>query len=483
MRQLEELRQASSKIARGELGVQIPVKGRDEIAETAAYFNMMSSALQSSTQELNRLNASLEGQVQERTQQLEYANQSLQSILQSMSEILLVVDDRGQIQLTNPASSRLLGYEEQHLLDQDIHMLLKEDQSDRLDQVIAEQIQTGEEFLLLTASGEWLPVLMMASRIDDQQESFTVITAQDLRELKRAEEGERFLSFQEGLNEMSANILHNIGNNLAGIQGGLIKIEQQSENLQKISALLGNFSDSVLQEIEGLDVDLAPQSVLRKTPQVLQKSAGSIDHIVTEQIGVAVEDLHQLSGHIDSVIKATPLADDRRREGRDFDFSNLLRDVETILADQIREKGATIVSQIALQVEQLNLSRNLLLQAIVHLVSNSLEAMQDGQQGEIVVAVDQELREEEKRWLIVQILDNGRGIDESIMEDVVKSGFSTKEGGSGNGLHAVGNYINAIHGKFEIGNRKVERGVSVKMAIPLEWLYRCSVCYLLCERC
>ncbi|MBT3309989.1 MAG: PAS domain S-box protein [Gammaproteobacteria bacterium] len=474
VRQLELLRHASSEIANGQLGMQIPVKGSDEIAETAQHFNQMSLALQHSTDELNRLNASLEGQVIKRTQQLKYANESLQSILQSMSEILLVVDERGDIQMTNPASSRLLGYDEELLLHQNIDMLINEEHDQqRLNQLIEQQIQTGEEFLLLTKTGERLPVLMMASRIQDnnQQGSFTVITAQDLRELKRAEEGERFLSFQEGLNEMSANVLHNIGNNLTGIRGGVLKIEQQSGHLKKISALLGRFSSDVMQEIEEIRQGEHASVIgpaLQKVPLVLEKSGHSIDTIISSEVNVAIGDINNLAGHIQSVIRATPLTAGDSKRSKDFELDNLLKDVETLLGQALQEKNIEVEHQISHSVGHLMLSRNLLLQAIDHLMSNSIDALKAGQQGKIVIRADQEQRKTDENWLIIQVIDNGTGIDKETLPKVAKSGFTTKEKGGGNGLHAVGNYINAIHGEFDVKNRSDGSGVVVTLAIPLK---------------
>ncbi len=469
VRQLEVLRHASSEIASGKLGVQIPVTGSDEIAETAHHFNQMSSALQRSTDELNRLNASLEGQVAERTEQLEIANQSLQSILQSMSEILLVVDDCNQIQITNPASQRLLGYEERLLISQDVRILLESDEDQRrLEQLIREENKLGEEFSLLTASGERLPVLMMASRVDSCNGDgvcFTVITAQDLRELKRAEEGERYRSFQEGLNEMSASILHNLGNNLAGIGGELMRIEQQSSNLKKIASVLQHFSSDVLKEMEG--ITLQEGGVLQKVPAVLTKSGDSIEHIVTNEIEDAVSGVGDLTRHIESVIRATPLSEEGRKQKLDFELANLLEDVEVLLAELIEEKRIEFLTQISLRVERLHLSRNLLLQAMLHLVTNSIESI-EGESGQIEVMGDQYQDEGGESWLYLQVLDNGSGIDEALLKQVLKAGFSTKHGGSGNGLHAVGNYINALGGKMTIENRgDGQKGVRVALSLPL----------------
>lgn len=472
--QLEVLRKASSEIASGKLGIQIPVSGKDEIAETAHHFNQMSSVLQESTDKLNLLNASLEDQVVERTEQLEYANESLHSILQSMSEILLVIDQNGMTQITNPASSRLLGYGEALLLNQSIYDLVSGDEERaRLTQLIEEEIQTGEEFSLRTASGELLPVLMMASRIQNsnQEESFTVITAQDLRELKRAEEGERYLSFQEGLNEMSANVLHNIGNNLTGIRGGLLKIEQQSGNLKKISAMLERFSSEVLQEVELIrQTENAPAvgPALNKVPLVLEKSGKSIENIARSEVDVALREIDELTEHIQSVIRATPLTERSRQSSKEFELNNLLQDVETILSQEITRAGVTIKHDLSPRLGSLSLSRNLLLQALVHLTRNSLEAVDEDVEGEITIAADQWLDEENQFWLTIDIVDNGCGIDENILDQVSKSGFTTKKGGSGNGLHAVGNYVNSIRGEIQVKNRADQSGVAVTLSLPLK---------------
>ncbi len=466
VRQLETLRHASSEITSGRLGVQIPVKGRDEIAETVNFFNQMSLALKHSTEELNRLNASLEGQVAERTVQLEQANQSLQSIISSMSEILLVVDGQCEIQLTNPASQRLLGYQENVLLNSDARILLtNEADKERLRQMIVEQNRTGEEFNLLTSSGESLPVLMMASRVENEDGfTFTVITAQDLRELKRAEEGERYRSFQEGVNEMSANILHNIGNNLAGINGELLRIERQNKNLKKVSSLLHKFSQSMSDELESLT--LKKGSVLDKAPSVLSKSGDSINHIASDEIGGALNGISSLTTHITSVIQATPLSRKSQAKQKDFDLKNLLNDVETLLRDKLDAKQILFSAQATLRVERLTVSRNLLLQAMIHLVTNSIEAIRlNG--GKIEIIADQHEVEGEKQWLNLLVLDNGSGIPPEHLSEVVVSGFTTKRGGSGNGLHNVANFVKASGGKMEISNRTESTGVCVSLSLPL----------------
>ncbi len=91
-RQLKSLSDAAKTISAGNLAVQIPVKGQDEIAEVAKAFNAMAANLQEVSQrrdefegQLKELNHSLEDRVTRRTQelvekngQLEKANRDIQ---------------------------------------------------------------------------------------------------------------------------------------------------------------------------------------------------------------------------------------------------------------------------------------------------------------------------------------------------------------------------------------------------------------------
>jgi diguanylate cyclase (GGDEF)-like protein len=98
-RGLKALRDGTRVIARGELGYQIPVRGSDELAETAADFNEMSRKLLAleaerarKAKEILRLNLELEQRVDERTQQLSQLNQQLEH--QAMHDALTELPNR-----------------------------------------------------------------------------------------------------------------------------------------------------------------------------------------------------------------------------------------------------------------------------------------------------------------------------------------------------------------------------------------------------
>lgn len=84
-RQLKFLSAAAKSISAGDLAIQVPVRGRDEIAEVAIAFNAMAANLQEASErrdefenQLKELNRSLEDRVTRRTEELVIKNKELE---------------------------------------------------------------------------------------------------------------------------------------------------------------------------------------------------------------------------------------------------------------------------------------------------------------------------------------------------------------------------------------------------------------------
>jgi diguanylate cyclase (GGDEF)-like protein/PAS domain S-box-containing protein len=91
-RQLSALKQGARQIARGKLGYQIPVNGRDELAETARSFNLMS---------LNLADAAVRRE----------------AVLHTALDCIMTADGQGLITEFNPAAEFVFGYAREQVVD------------------------------------------------------------------------------------------------------------------------------------------------------------------------------------------------------------------------------------------------------------------------------------------------------------------------------------------------------------------------------
>jgi two-component system NtrC family sensor kinase len=74
---LNSLRAATERVAKGELGLQIPVRTNDEIGDLAESFNSMSARLQLAQEEITSWARTLEDRVDEKTRELKHAHQHM----------------------------------------------------------------------------------------------------------------------------------------------------------------------------------------------------------------------------------------------------------------------------------------------------------------------------------------------------------------------------------------------------------------------
>ncbi len=116
-RQLKGLKKASERIAGGDLGYQVPVQGKDELAQAASAFNHMSRRLQ-------QFNDELEGRVAQRTAELLKAQQRLETILNNAAEGIITFDTQGIIESFNQAAEKLFGYRQEEVVGKDIGLLI-----------------------------------------------------------------------------------------------------------------------------------------------------------------------------------------------------------------------------------------------------------------------------------------------------------------------------------------------------------------------
>ena len=98
-------------------------------------------------------------------------------------------------------------------------------------------------------------------------------------------------------------------------------------------------------------------------------------------------------------------------------------------------------------------------QVILNVIQNSIHAMQDG--GTLTIRTRLEGDQ-----VVVEVRDTGCGIPEEILPLIFKEFFTTKNKGTGLGLHVSYQIVKNHGGKIEVESR-VNQGTTVRIRLPL----------------
>jgi diguanylate cyclase (GGDEF)-like protein/PAS domain S-box-containing protein len=126
----------------------------------------------------------------------------LNTVLNSLSDAVLVTTPDGIVKSCNEATQQLLGYRESDLLDKPLISFIDDAHRSAFD--LTNSAPEARETVLRTASGQTIPVSMASSAIttEDPQFQGNIYVARNITERKRAERRIRYLARYDALTKM-----------------------------------------------------------------------------------------------------------------------------------------------------------------------------------------------------------------------------------------------------------------------------------------
>jgi PAS domain S-box-containing protein len=345
-----------------------------------------------------------------------------QSVLQDMTNGLVVVDRDGKVRLVNQAGESLLGCKEKDVLDSSVEQVLGQGARVVRDSMERQLAYPREEISVRRDGGESEPVGMSVSplRGEGGKVNGAVVMLRDLSREKRLEEERIRLERLAVLGEMSAVMAHEIRNPLAGMAAG-------------IQHMLGKFD-------QGDDRHEALERILKEG----------------ERVNRIIEDI--------LLISRPP-----RLSLAPCDLTGVLETLVAEYGDRASAQGVEILTNYEAGVLEVRGDQMRLEQALSNLVANGIEAMPNG--GQLRIAARGPVRADalgngEVEYAEVAIEDGGAGIKEKDLPRIVEPFYSTKARGTGLGLPIAKRIIEAHEGDLRIESREGE-GTKVTVRIPL----------------
>ncbi len=144
---------------------------------------------------------------------------------------------------------------------------------------------------------------------------------------------------------------------------------------------------------------------------------------------------------INKIIQSySELSKEIRPELHDLSVQEFMQEFALLLEEEIQAGGVQL-NTTPTEIETVTTDPNLLKQILLNLVKNSLEA------GAKVIDVKWYLQ---GNWLLVDIRDNGKGIDATLADSIFKPYISSKTTGMGLGLHISRRLAQALKGDIHL---------------------------------
>ena len=193
--------------------------------------------------------------------------------------------------------------------------------------------------------------------------------------------------------------------------------------------------------------------------------------------------LRQNPGSIDEVLTALAAASNQaknaslvvkrmrgfmmRREPRVTvsSFSTLVSDALALASIRVQQDGARVECDISPVLPQVRVDAILMVQVILNLLYNALDAMADRTEKVVRIVA----REDRDGWVLVSISDNGTGIEEEKLSQVFNPYFTTKPDGLGLGLPICVSILEA-HGSTLVLERNESGGCTARFRLEQESL-------------
>lgn len=224
------------------------------------------------------------------------------------------------------------------------------------------------------------------------------------------------------------------------------KLEFQLKNLESIGAL-NNLAAGIAHEIKNpmTSIDLHTQLIKR----AIDKRTLDVPQEVIHYIGIIDEESHRLNNILNDFLVSA-----RKRE-LSLSFENIndyLDGILELVEPEITENGIALARHYDDLIPKIFIDRDYLKQAVLNLLKNAIEALNDSPVKRIEVTTGYDHGTDS---VMISVGDSGKGIDEDKAGKIFEPYFTTKEYGTGLGLTIVYKIVKEHGGEIRVESRRM----------------------------
>jgi len=357
----------------------------------------------------------------------------LRSILDTVPDATVVIDEHGLITSFSAAAVRQFGYTQAEVLGRNVSSLMPEPYRREHDGYIARYVTTGEKRIIgidrvvvgLRRDGSTFPMKLAVGEVRSGNGRFFTGFIRDLTEREESEarlqelqnELARLARLNE-LGEMASTLAHELNQPLAAI---------------------ANYSQGCVRLLDGLPAGPAAQmrEALEETAQQALRAGAIIRHL-------------------------REFVTRGETEKAPHDVRKLIEEAGALALVGSRESGIRSVFSFSPHTKEVLVDRVQIQQVLINLMRNAMEAMRDGERRELVVRT---LPDGPDR-VAVEVADTGPGISEEVAARLFQPFVTSKASGMGIGLSISKRIVEAHRGEIS-ARRNEDGGTTFRFSLPV----------------
>jgi two-component system, cell cycle sensor histidine kinase and response regulator CckA len=427
-----ELRDATEKIGKGQLSLEIDIHSNNEIGDLAKSFSMMVNDLKITTVSRD----ALEKEVNERKQVekiLMESEQKMKAILMA-SPIGIGLINNGRLEWANDTLFTLTGYDKKALLEKEISLLYMNNAeftrvNKELFTIDADSI-THAETQWVKKDGTILDCVLGACALDHKDPSKGIIlTVIDISEAKELQSKLMRAQKMEVIGTLAAGVAHDLNNILGGVVSypELLIIDMPDSNPLK-----------------------GPLLTIKKAGE---KAAAIVQDLLTlARRGVTINDVVNLNNIVTEFLKSP-------------EYENIISFHSNIRVDINLDESLLNIIGSSFHISKI----------IMNLVSNSSEAMPQG--GTILISTENQYLDKpvsgyenirEGEYVTLTVSDTGEGIPEADLIKIFEPFYTKKKmgrSGTGLGMTVVWGTVKDHKGYVDIRSKE-NQGTTITLYFP-----------------
>ena len=412
--------------------------------------------------------------------QLQEQAQLMETILNSISDGIIVADTDGRFLYVNPGARQIAGMDikdgfpddcaERHGVyypDRETPMKLEDlplmrairhgESSDEEDVFIRNKNKQGGVYIRMSGR----PLLDNVGEVRGG-----VVIFRDVTERMRAEEA-LARAFDQGRLEMFDTILHNIGNAMNSVTTGIETVRRNLTNDRagrRLFALAAAIDEHQNDWTDYIANDPQGRRVLPFIIKLAEDFGRRNDELMK-----TVSRVRDRANRIVDIIRTQKALDGSGMDRKNIDLYDALSGAFRMLKDSLKKRGIQTNVNCGNAPQEIRVRESQFHQMLVNLVKNSIEAIDEkavlyGLQETPRIEIGANATDE---FLYLEVVDNGIGIENNDTQLLFTPGYTTKKSGSGLGLHSAANFVIASGGRIEPSSEGKGNGMTMRVTLPL----------------